>query len=216
MRFNHLKKKLKQPKVIMIRHGKTNFNGTDDTPDRIRGHINIPLNDEGREDAKKAGEKLINKKVIVDEFFSSDLDRTRETAKIIHDTIKSSAPIIYSDALRPWNLGIYEGQVTDDVIDDLNLMVKKPNIVPTNGESFNQFKDKFLTQLIKIINISLKNNSTIVIISHFRNLKTADSWIEAGAKPDLSFNKEVMINDKFKPGELFILPLDEIKKGGAV
>jgi len=206
--FNKLTKTFKEPQVILVRHGHTDLNNTDKSEDRIRGHIDVPLNAEGIKDAERASSEL--KKEAVDGFFCSDLIRAKQTAEVLIKDFPK-APIIYSNTLRPWNLGIYQGQKTEDVIEDLNTMVKRENIVPTDGESFKSFRTRYLGELIKIINLAIKKKEILVVVTHFRNLKTADAWISAGAKPDMSIDHDVMITDKFAPGELFYLPLDKVK-----
>ena len=63
--------------IYIIRHGETDWN----KEHRIQGHQDIPLNDQGRLDAKVAKKKLKN--VKFDVVFSSPLKRAYETAKII-------------------------------------------------------------------------------------------------------------------------------------
>ena len=65
--------------IYIVRHGETDWN----KEHRIQGHVDIPLNDQGKLDAKKAKDKL--KKVKFDVVFSSPLSRAYETAKIITD-----------------------------------------------------------------------------------------------------------------------------------
>ena len=56
--------------IYLIRHGETNFN-TDPVP-RVRGRIDVPLNDKGLLHAHQAGEFLkdenIGKKYIIQKF----------------------------------------------------------------------------------------------------------------------------------------------------
>jgi broad specificity phosphatase PhoE len=47
--------------IYLIRHGETNFN-TDPVP-RVRGRINVPLNDVGIAHCKAAGDFLANEKI---------------------------------------------------------------------------------------------------------------------------------------------------------
>lgn len=207
MRFNRIKKTFKEPKVLLVRHGHTKLNNTDKSEDRIRGWLDVPLNDLGIHDAEDAAKEL--KKESVDSFFSSDLIRAKQTAEVLMRDFPK-APVVYTNTLRPWNLGIYQGQKTQDILEDLNTMVKRENIIPTDGESFKNFRERYLGELIKIINLAVRKKEVIVIVTHFRNLKTADAWIEAGGKPDMVIDHEVMITDKFKPGEIFELPLDKV------
>lgn len=199
----------KQGKVFIIRHGSTDLNkesGTSD--DRIRGWIDVPLNDQGREDAEKAATKL--DKENPKRMFTSDLIRAEETARIINHNFH--VPITISTDLRPWNLGVYQGKKTNDVIHELNDMIKFENKVPKDGESFAQFRMRYLSKLKSIIDMAKTTKQTFFVISHFRNLKTATAWIAAGCPDDLSIDVEEMLSDNFKPGDVFEVPMDD-KKG---
>lgn len=65
--------------IYVVRHGQTdwNFEG------RFQGRIDIELNETGREQAERTGEKLNG--IKFDKVFSSPLKRALETARIITD-----------------------------------------------------------------------------------------------------------------------------------
>ena len=77
------------PKIYFIRHGQTDWNANN----IIQGHVNTPLNDFGRAQAKRNGEVLANKlardKNAASDFrfVSSPLDRARETMEIIREAL---------------------------------------------------------------------------------------------------------------------------------
>ncbi len=64
-------------KLYIMRHGRTDWN----ILQRLQGRTNIPLNEEGRSAAKKAGEAM--KHVPIHGVITSPLDRALETAQII-------------------------------------------------------------------------------------------------------------------------------------
>jgi broad specificity phosphatase PhoE len=206
MAFKKTKKTIakKEPSVVMCRHGSTNFNNTDKSEDRIRGWIDIPLNDEGRQDASKAGKDL-KKKYKLDAIYTSDLVRVKETADIINQ--RYDLPLIVTSDLRPWNLGVYQGKVTADILPELNDMVRFEDKVPKDGESFKQFRLRFLSKIQKIINDAVRNHQEILVVSHYRNLKTIDAWVSKGMPSDFTIDVDVMLEDKFKPGEIYKIPL---------
>ena len=89
--------------LLIVRHGETDYNHTD----TIQGQRNSQLTPFGLLQARLTAEYLKQEKF--DGAFVSDLDRTRDTAKEIlayHPDI----PVIYTEALREWKLGILEGQ----------------------------------------------------------------------------------------------------------
>jgi broad specificity phosphatase PhoE len=209
MPFEKLKSKMKSsPKVFIIRHGSTNLNGEGGvSEDRIRGWLDVPLNSSGREDAKKAAKKL--SKESPSKIYSSDLVRAHETASIINQEF--GVPIVTTKTLRPWGLGVFQGKKTSDVIDELNHLVLNDNEVPKDGESFRNFRERYLKQVKAIMDEAISKNTTLFIVSHFRNCKTYDAWEAKGFPSDFSISDKVMIEDNVKPGEVIQINLDKYK-----
>jgi probable phosphoglycerate mutase len=87
--------------LYLIRHGQTDQNKRK----MLQGGSNIELNDNGREMARQAADKL--KDVPIDIAFSSPLIRARETVDIILEG--RDIPIIEDVRLREISFGIYEG-----------------------------------------------------------------------------------------------------------
>jgi probable phosphoglycerate mutase len=93
--------------IYLIRHGETDWN----RDRRIQGQSDTPLNDTGREQSRRLGERLAD--VPFDLAYSSDLSRTIETARLILEP----RPIdLRTDAgLRERAFGKWEGGTADDV-----------------------------------------------------------------------------------------------------
>src|SRR2546425_9010715 len=71
----------KVPTVYLVRHGKTDWNSEQASPERFRAHADVPLNAEGKAQAKKLASQLSNKGIS--DVFSSDLSRAKDTAMAI-------------------------------------------------------------------------------------------------------------------------------------
>jgi len=208
-KFKRIKKNLRVPRVILVRHGHTDFNGSSGkSEDKIRGWIDVPLNDEGRQDAEKAKAQLENTRL--DGIFSSDLVRARETADIINEDHK--VPIIDSAALRPWNLGHFQGQPTSEVIDQINEHIHNPDEHVPGGESFNDFRQRYIGFLDRVIRQAISEKQTLLVATHLRNLKLADGWVENGMPRDFSVDPMVVTTDEFDPGELYEIPIGDYLK----
>ena len=193
-------------KVFLIRHGSTDFNKEGGTSaDRIRGWANVPLNDQGREDADKAAKKLSDENPS--KIFASDLIRAEETAHILDK--EHNAPIILSTNLRPWGLGDLEGKQTKDVEHIMDHYIKSPDEVVPNGESFNTFKNRYLNYLQQIIQKSLQDKNTYFVVCHLRNVKAYLAWEHKGFPENLDININDMINDVVDPGAVIQVKLDK-------
>src|SRR5690349_17795607 len=95
--------------VYLVRHGQTGMNNaTDTSADRIRGWLDVPLTQVGREEAAGAAEEL--SRVGVEAIECSDLSRAQETADIIGEAVGVTPRP--TEKLRPWDLGDLTGQPT--------------------------------------------------------------------------------------------------------
>lgn len=115
------------------------------------------LIEEGREQAKKAGETLKNKQI--DLVFCSDILRCKETAEL------AGFKPIYDERLRDLNWGIFGGKTKEEYWNFYNNDRMKAFETPTpNGESWNQCKERAKDFLNEIEN--KYQNKNILIISH--------------------------------------------------
>ena len=93
--------------IVLVRHGETEWNRTR----RVQGHTDIPLNDEGRRQARALAEELHGEQV--DAVYASDLGRARETAEILAEA--RGADVIALPALREKHFGTWEGLTDTEV-----------------------------------------------------------------------------------------------------
>lgn len=164
-------------RFILIRHGETYANALYNTDKRILiGALDQPfsqLNDVGIQQAKDT--KLLLENYIIDEVYSSDLGRTKQTASIVFP----NKNIQYTSLLRERSLGSDEGKTVQEVFsrDDVwkyHVNTEEDSIEDClnkkviDGESYidvmNRCK-KFLSQF------DINDNKTIVIVSHFHFLR---------------------------------------------
>lgn len=99
-------------KLYFVRHGLSEFN----VARRFAGSTDTPLTDEGRKQAKEAGQKA--KKLKIDLIISSPLTRAHETAKIISKEIGyPEDKIELNPLLIERNYGAMEGQLWSPDLD---------------------------------------------------------------------------------------------------
>lgn len=191
-------------KILLARHGATDLN---DNGDSIRGWLNVPLNDHGIEEAYELGEKL--KKEDFDIIICSDLKRAVETAQIISDI--TGKPIEgKTDLLRPWDVGELTGKESKTVIPRMMEYVNKhPDEKVPEGESFNNFKKRFLGGIEKIIESF--PSKTILFVAHHRNDRLLNAWIADGCPSNGDFNHEIFNTKGMPPAEYETLFIKEKK-----
>ncbi len=95
--------------ILLIRHGETAWN----RERRMQGHIDIPLNEEGRRQARALGAALAAERP--DAIWSSDLQRARDTAQSVADA--HDMPVHLDAALRERCYGAFEGMTYQEIAD---------------------------------------------------------------------------------------------------
>jgi broad specificity phosphatase PhoE len=162
-------------KLIIVRHGHTSLNvpGRDE---RLRGWLDIPLDEQGLQEAEETAERLSG--YPVEAIFSSDLRRARQTAEMLRR--RTHAHVTHATELRPWNLGVFCGQRVLDIIPFLNLLNHHPELAAPSGESFYQFYGRYSQQLNTMMNLAAESSRCIVAVTHVRNLLATQTIIEHG------------------------------------
>lgn len=96
-------------RIGLIRHGLTDWNALG----RIQGHSDIPLNEEGRQQASKLAERLAIEHIEWDHIVSSSLERAHETARIIAERL--NIPLLEPDErLKERGFGQIEGMTWEE------------------------------------------------------------------------------------------------------
>ena len=129
-------------KVYFIRHGQTYNN----VKMLFGGWSQAQLTDEGREQARRAGERL--KDISFDRIYASDLDRTRETASLIFP----DKEIVYTPVIREINVGSLSGHPYSKGDE---LARHSYNFTPFGGENREQLIDRITRFLHEIEPLSL-------------------------------------------------------------
>lgn len=99
-------------RLIFVRHGQTEWNAEG----RIQGSSDTPLDDAGREQARRAGRRLgrffRTARFLPAAVYSSDLSRALETARIVREQLPRRERVVLrtTPALRELGYGEWEGK----------------------------------------------------------------------------------------------------------
>ena len=93
--------------LVLVRHGETNWN----RERRFQGHADTPLNEAGREQARRLAEILRNERLTA--VYTSPLRRATETASIVAHPLGLEP--VELEALREIDVGDWEGLTVDEV-----------------------------------------------------------------------------------------------------
>jgi probable phosphoglycerate mutase len=157
--------------LLLIRHGQTEWN----KEGRIQGHIDIPLNQTGREEAHRLG--IVLQRFNPTFFLSSDLSRAQKTCEIIRSHCSPNSTVFTCEELREIHLGKLQG-LTREEIDQLygpefsSKLRNEPlmdqditRFMTESGESVFQRAKKGITETLKRVEAT-RNSQRIVIVSH--------------------------------------------------
>lgn len=149
--------------IYLVRHGETAFN-TDPVP-RIRGRVDVPLNEAGIRHAEQAGEAL--RSVHMDAIYYSEVPRAAQTAAAIRARQHAGVRFVQEPLVIDICWGDWEGKTYREAFPDPRdeeLFNTDPNrlIIP-NGESFYVVLDRIHTLFKRLEG---ENAQSICLVSH--------------------------------------------------
>jgi broad specificity phosphatase PhoE len=145
--------------VYLIRHGLTDYNADG----RVQGWLDIPLNPEGREQARKIALRLSVKPVT--QVYASTLSRAAETGRAIAST--RGVPLTLDERLREYNMGDWAGKTGDEITAEsaaFRALGEAPEI--PGGETARQMRDRVESFLADLINTHASMPGRIAVVSH--------------------------------------------------
>lgn len=148
-------------RLFVIRHGETAWN----LETRIQGHTDIPLNDNGRWQARRVADALVEEGVHA--VYSSDLQRARDTADAIAQRL--ALPLQLETSLRERHFGRLEGRTQEEVAqhwpeEARRWRAREPGYGPEGGETLQAFYDRCVTALTALAARHL--GQTIAVVAH--------------------------------------------------
>lgn len=156
--------------IIVLRHGETAWNADG----RIQGHLDVELNDAGRQQAAVVGDRL-SKEPKISLVYSSDLARAYETAQIIAARC-GGIQVVTDVDLRERHLGDLQGLVFRDTA-KLNPKAHQAFVsretcqeIPGGGESRDQLHQRCTSSVQRIGN--KHKGERVVLVSHGGFIRT--------------------------------------------
>ena len=138
--------------LYVVRHGETVWN----VDHRVQGQTDVPLTDNGREQAKELRELVSD--LNIDVVISSPLIRARETAEIIVD---KKLPVNTDDRIIERDWGFNEGEVVDlvDTVDCWDFYLN------TKGLEHEKVQDlmKRVSEFLEDIKVRYSDKNVLVV-----------------------------------------------------
>lgn len=175
------------PRLLLIRHGETEWNRAG----RFQGIKDIPLNDNGRKQARKAAEFL--KDESIDFAVTSPMLRPKETAEIIlqqHPNVQlESKPL-----LQEIGHGLWEGKLETEIENDFPGLLRQWKETPEKvqmpeGENLQQVWDRAIEAWEEIVRQYADSPTprTGIVVAHDAINKVILCYL-LGLKPDNFWN----------------------------
>ena len=158
-------------RLLLVRHGETDWN----RQTRFQGQIDVPLNDNGRQQSQKAGAFL--QEVAIDFAVSSSMLRPKETAEIIlkhHPNLK----LELQNGLREISHGLWEGKLEAEIEQEFPGELQRWRLVPTQvqmpeGENLQEVWERSVAAWESIVQAALTNQlKTVLVVAHDATNKT--------------------------------------------
>ncbi|GHS95944.1 phosphoglycerate mutase [Synergistales bacterium] len=159
--FPCLRENLENKKIILVRHGQTEWNSSQ----RFQGRSDVPLDELGIEQAKKTAKRLSS--CSLDAVYTSPLTRARQTADAIASYQANKTPIVIDD-LTEVNFGKWEGEyipgLKERCAQDLYRWFEDPFFyMPPGSETWPALAERISNGLSVILSSEHKN---VVVVSH--------------------------------------------------
>jgi len=145
--------------LLLIRHGQTDWN----VEGRWQGHIDIPLNEAGRAQARLLAQRLSTWPIKA--IYSSDLSRAAESAEILGEHLNLQPS--YLVALRERNGGLLQGMTTKEIQDQLPgelSLLRETGMAPSVKENNLDLAQRLLKAFEMII--SKHDGEMAAVVSH--------------------------------------------------
>jgi len=164
--------------LVLVRHGQSQWN----LENRFTGWVDVPLTDEGRKEARSAGEKL--KGFSFAEIHTSKLGRAHETLKIIVEIAGfEGLPVFEDQALNERHYGDLQGLNKAETAkkygeEQVHIWRRSYDVPPPNGESLKDTAARTLPYFDTKIAPRLRETKNVLVVAHGNSLRSIVMQLE--------------------------------------
>ena len=144
--------------AYFIRHGETGNNAAG----LFRGQKDVPLNDNGVNDAQELIKDFHN--VKLSKIYSSPMQRTRFTAQGVADDHGMKIQLV--PALKPLNVGYLSGQIKSEHANHMQFFQNNPNQHIPGGDSIDSFRERTQRPIKSIVQAGANSNDPVAAFVH--------------------------------------------------
>lgn len=175
--FDIASKEKKMTQLIFVRHGQSLYN----LENRFTGILDIPLTALGKEQAKLAGQKLID--YVFDTAYTSMLVRAQESLQIILNEMKVTVPTIKNKAFNERMYGNLQGLNKEETaqkygLAQVEIWRRSYDVCPPGGESLLDTYNRVVPYYKTEIEPKLKKGQNVLIVAHGNSLRSLMMYLE--------------------------------------
>jgi 2,3-bisphosphoglycerate-dependent phosphoglycerate mutase len=189
--------------LVLIRHGESQWN----LENRFTGWVDVPLTEKGREEARRAGDKI--RHLRFDKAYTSVLQRAKDTLDIVLQVIgQEGIPIAYDQALNERHYGDLQGLNKAETAEkfgkeQVHLWRRSYDVAPPGGESLKDTAARTLPYFQAHIVPDLQAGTNVLVSAHGNSLRSIVMELDHLTKEqvmDLNLATGVPIVYDFGPG----------------
>jgi len=162
------------PTLALIRHGQSQWN----LENRFTGWEDVPLTDQGRAEARRAGELLKDAGARFDQAFTSDLVRAQDTLAIILGVLgQETLPVERDKALNERHYGALQGLNKAETAEkygkeQVHIWRRSYDVPPPDGESLKDTAARTLPYLDAKILPQVRAGRNVIVTAHGNSLRS--------------------------------------------
>jgi broad specificity phosphatase PhoE len=152
--------------ILLVRHGESEANALG----RLQGHLDSPLSERGREQARIVADWLSRRRIGWDVAYTSPLLRARETAEILTTTLGAAPPTLEPD-LKEIHAGRLEGLTRDEMAERHPEWVTRSildlgDFSDFGGESYGQIQARVEGLIARLVERHRASAERVLVVGH--------------------------------------------------
>jgi len=161
-------------KLVLVRHGQSQWN----LENRFTGWVDVPLTEQGRAEARRAGELLKTAGIRFTKAYTSDLKRAQDTLDIMLDVLgQTDLPIERDEALNERHYGDLQGLNKDETREkygkeQVHIWRRSYDVPPPGGESLKDTAARTLPYFESKILPDVRKGDTVIVAAHGNSLRS--------------------------------------------
>lgn len=167
--------------LALVRHGQSQWN----LENRFTGWVDVPLTEQGRSEARRAGELLKEAGARFDLAFTSELTRAQDTLAIILDVLgQGGIPVTRHQALNERHYGALQGLNKAETAkqygeEQVHIWRRSFDVPPPDGESLKDTAARTLPYFDEKVLPELKAGRDVIVAAHGNSLRSIVMQLDA-------------------------------------